>query len=272
MVCANLEPHTLDPLPRPHPSTKRLRASKTFRPPDYVLPRFFALPTSSTSHPFHPRIHEHIKTSPSERVYWAIPIVGPVYIPDWSDHITSPTARRAPVPASGKWVQQIDPKSDGICDMPSSPSGTLPTATGPRLRSLTWTDALVKHFWKAFLVPLYTDQSFPFGSISVRLSGPKPDPHLDLVPPTSLRSWSMISPAAGPGDSASLPVRPEMGDHIRLYCDARYALSLRTWLNSIEVELSSLLPDRSDILFPSPYLLFKKIRLVLVGSLGPAFQ
>jgi hypothetical protein len=61
-----------------------------------------------------------------------------------------------------------------------------------------------------------------------------------------------------------------MGDHIRLYCDARYALSLRTWLNSIEVELSSLLPDRSDILFPSPYLLFKKIRLVLVGSLGEA--
>lgn len=178
--------------------------------------------------------------------------------------------RKAPIPSAGKWVPELDPKIGYDHHVPSSPLGPASTTTLSHSRSMIWTDALLRHFWEDFVVPLYTDHDFPFGSISVRLSGPKPDPYLNLAPPASLRPWSDISSANTPARSVTLPVRPEIGDHIRLYCDARYALSLRTWLNSIEIELASLSPERNDVPFPSPYLPFEKIRLVLVGPLGEA--
>ena len=62
-----------------------------------------------------------------------------------------------------------------------------------------------------------------------------------------------------------------MGDHIRLYCDLKHALALRTWIHSVEVDsaqlgLDSALAGNGDKLFRP----FDKVRLVLIGHRGEA--
>lgn len=66
------------------------------------------------------------------------------------------------------------------------------------------------------------------------------------------------------------PDRPGCGDHIRFYCDAKRCLSLRTWLNGIEVDLKDVkgeeLGERREQ--GSMHRPFEKVRLCLVGERG----
>jgi hypothetical protein len=120
------------------------------------------------------------------------------------------------------------------------------------------------YFFTRFLLPLYRDGSQPFGALSIALSGPKPDPFIALHPAPSLETHLFLHVSKEtppdqvpikPGgnetphgtkkdvDRALTPTRPESGDHIRLYCDARYALSLRSWLYGVEIPISILGSD-----------------------------
>lgn len=134
---------------------------------------------------------------------------------------------------------------------------------------------------------LQADPKQPFGPCSIRLSGPKPDPYIALkpAPPLEPTIWSSTTPVdTAHGETQNpRPVRPEIGDHIRIYCDADRALSLRMLLNGIEVEPSILdaddstgggrKPSQSVTLKRGRYSPFggsDKIRLVLVGERGEA--
>jgi hypothetical protein len=80
------------------------------------------------------------------------------------------------------------------------------------------------------LTALYEHPQQSYGSLSIRTSGPKPDPFLVSDESTLLTHHVHI-----PGPSEIIPVKPECGAHIRLYVDAKHALSLRTWLNCVDI-------------------------------------
>lgn len=73
------------------------------------------------------------------------------------------------------------------------------------------------------------------GALSIRLSGPKPDPFLDLTDPLPLATYQHVPEQLKEMGDGLGPVRAECGDHIRVYVDAKYALALRTWLYALEI-------------------------------------
>lgn len=255
-----LQPHALLAKPR---IAGQKRAAK---PPDFILPRYYS--TAGSRHPFHPDLVDFLRAEPSTRVYWAIPVCGPVIVPTYFDPCTSLSPPpKAPTPSAGT-----------ILDHPPT---VLQSDTRHTLR---WTIELLRHFWTDFIVPLYAEPTSPFGAISIMVSGPKPDPFLALRTASALRAWPSARATGrsdhSEGDSRHMtgPVRPEMGDHIRVYCQAKHALSLRTWLHSIEVDLDALgrddlgpstMPSR-DKPPPGLYRVFDRSRLVLVGDRGEA--
>ncbi len=110
----------------------------------------------------------------------------------------------------------------------------------------------------SFLIPLHQRDDQPFGAISIRLSGPKPDPFIAFTPPPPLVSHQHTPP----GKQGTTPARVDAGDHVRVYCDARYALGLRTWLYGIEVD-RAVIKAGTGMFRP-----FDKVRLVLAGERG----
>lgn len=192
-----------------------------------------------------------------------------MHVPGWYDPSTLPKEAKAPIPSSAK----IAPLETPI-ELPSD-SPEKAKASRHKRRDLRWTPSLLAHFWTAFLVPLYQDPSFVFGAISLRLSGPKPDPYLALPSPPPFPPW-LYPPATAPSPAVdnltppSTPVRPEMGDHIRLYCDLKYALAIRTWLHAIEVDLAQINPGNTAAKQENMFRPFEKARLVLVGHRGEA--
>ena len=156
-----------------------------------------------------------------------------------------------PIPSSAAFASQ-HPKL--LAAKPSRPS------------PLKWTPELLDHFVKSFLLPLRQSRTF---SLSLTFSGPKPDPFIDLPPPAPLPRH-LNSPKPGKIDATRdhvIPVRPEAGDHLRIYCDAREALSLRTWLNGVALD-SNILGETGAVVGAKPWKLFDKVRLCLVGELG----
>ena len=125
---------------------------------------------------------------------------------------------------------------------------------------LAWTPELLRHFLSSFLLPLYHRQDQPFGPISIRLSGPKPDPFIALNPPQPLMTHQRLPH----GKEGMTPMRVETGDHIRVYCDAKCILSIRTWFHGVEVDRAAVKAGEGTLK------LFNKIRLVLVGERGEA--
>ena len=213
-------------------------------PPDYVLPRFF---TTAHSHPFHPDLALYIAGTPFARVHWIIPVQGPVIIPGWADSITgSHPVEAGPSPSAGDLLDHL-----------------LPSDLTQRSAILAWTPDLLRHLMTAFLLPLCEIRDQPFGPISIRLSGPKPDPFIALKPYPPLVSHQYLPPLPINKDATG-PVRGETGDHIRVYCDAKGALGLRTWFHGIEVD-RAMIKAGEGLLRP-----FDKVRLILVGEMGEA--
>lgn len=252
-AAAYTQPHSL------FPKLNGSCQSKSPLPPKYILPRFYSL--ASSSHPFHPNLDLYIANNPYARVYWSIPIQGPIHIPTYSDHLSTPPPK-APVPSSAQL---------------RSSASILPKSRGALI---SWTPGLLSHFWSDFLIPLHALPE-SFGTVSITLSGPKPDPYLSLRPSEPLPPWSTHSLSAhteqetsaySAGDSVgSRPVRPEMGDHIRIYSPLESALSLRTWLHAIEVD-SNIIEGLTKLEDGPKKLvrLFDKARFVLVGDRGEA--
>ncbi|ORY35892.1 hypothetical protein BCR39DRAFT_556019 [Naematelia encephala] len=263
-------PHHLNPSPLAKPRTNHPPT-----PPDYILPRALVssiAPGSTPSHPYHPDLRMYISSNPTARLYWLIPLHGPVIIPtllSTSAKVptsTTTTSSKIPTPSYGEIVDSL----------PSD------TASDPKVRPapIIWTSALLRYIWQSFLVPLVSQSPVnAFGHITIRLSGPKPDPFLALLPPPPLDRHMYFS-----GDTATRPERVEAGDHLRIYVDAKKALALRTWLHGIEIpgnivraqkgkeilveegkgsERSERGQEKGDIWRP-----FHKVRLCLIGEKG----
>lgn len=242
---------------QPHTYSNIGALPERVRPADYNLFRNYR----TSSHPFHPDLHQYARKNPYGRVYWLIPIHGPVIVPGLNDAVE--LSERAyqpekdiPVPSSGSF---------------STEKTIEATVKLVRPAPLRWTPALLNHFVQSFLLPLR--QSRLFG-ISLAFSGPKPDPFIALPAAPRLTPHVHIpKKSTGPGpqiaDSPTPPVRPEVGDHLRVYCDAKEALSLRTWLNGVAVDRSAV--DGDGITTGGqgqPRKLFEKVRLCLVGDRG----
>lgn len=323
------QPHSLSPLPRP----KSKSTKPPLRPPDYILPSALSALSSPIAHPYHPDLAGYIGSNPTARVYWLIPVHGPVLLPGWNDPADLRETNARPLGPSDIPPQALGPPGKAVSgggspaphrdlSMSTKPTGIPPSLShthtrsslissttlplpSPSLLSLTaaiparphtrpapvlWTPALLSTFYTRFLLPLYRDGSQPFGALSIAVSGPKPDPFLALFPPNPLEAHLSVTPrapapalnagtkhaaivvsprrsndggsdardshdvhngidgntdrSACPEDEAvaaathrsnPVPVRVEAGDHIRVYCNAKHALALRTWLYGIEV-------------------------------------
>ncbi|RSH82175.1 hypothetical protein EHS25_006108 [Saitozyma podzolica] len=335
-VRANMVYPAFSPLASAAPSTQVQVLQTPLRPPDYNLPSALSAPSPPIAHPFHPDLAGYIGSNPTARVYWLIPVHGPVLLAGWNDpaelvavdeasanpqdparvpgqpHAEVGIGLSGGSPCTGnRGVSAKTTKPPGIppslshthtrtsliapstLPLPSpallSPTSAIPARPHTRPAPVLWTPALLSTFYTRFLLPLYRDGSQPFGAVSIAVSGPKPDPFLALVPPNPLEAhWSATprepakaaqsakavtggdvsvsvslrrsndghhghhghdgdrgetSPAdpgvvAGKADSnrpVPVPVRVEAGDHIRVYCNAKHALALRTWLYGIEV-------------------------------------
>ncbi|GFZ48333.1 hypothetical protein JCM24511_06081 [Saitozyma sp. JCM 24511] len=321
-------PHSLSPLPRP----KSKSTKPPLRPPDYILPSALSALSSPIAHPYHPDLAGYIGSNPTARVYWLIPVHGPVLLPGWNDPADLRETNARPLGPCDIPPQALGPPGKAVSgggspaphrdlSMSTKPTSIPPSLShthtrsslissttlplpSPSLLSLTaaiptrphtrpapvlWTPALLSTFYTRFLLPLYRDGTQPFGALSIAVSGPKPDPFLALVPPNPLEAHLSVTPRAPPpalnagtkhaaivvsprrsndgfdardshdvhngiDGSANLsacpedeaveadtnrpvpaPVRVEAGDHIRVYCNAKHALALRTWLYGIEV-------------------------------------
>lgn len=251
--------------PYPAVSAPAKRVKRGVAAADYILPTKL----SSIPHPYHPSLPHHLSSHPNARLHWIIPINGPVCVP--GINIPTPSAPHALSPSIAS-LSEYQPLVD-------------PTT---RPFPLAWTPPLLLQFMEK-LVGIYQDSSRPYGSLSISLSGPKPDPFLDLPIPAPLATHAHLPSAIGTSPSA--PVRPECGDHIRVYVDAKYALGFRTWLHNVEIPLSDLgdhwmnptasgdRPVESSMVVDTQaprgrkrkgLALFNKVRLILVGERGEA--
>lgn len=165
------------------------------------------------AHPFHPDV-AHYCAKAKARVYWLIPIHGPVIVPGLQDPVSDPAAR--PWASGAEFAQAHTP--------PESPLS--------KPRQLQWTPALLNLFLKTRFEPAWMDTERPYGPLHLTFSGPKPDPYLALRPPQLLTTHQHVPW----GKEGRAPVRVEAGDHMRIYCDAARAMSFRTWLHWWQVE------------------------------------
>ena len=238
------------------------------KPPDYNLFRKY----QTVIHPYHPDLHRYTTKNPYGRVYWLIPIHGPVIVPNLNDDVlTSPIATTEdaiPIPSSATFATKVlnIPKTKGRANRPAP---------------VPWTASLLDHFIQSFLLPLRRSRVY---GLSIVFSGPKPDPFIALLPPPRLvehvhgvRSGSnhkievekenataAIPPMGASEPVPDRPVRVEAGDHMRIYCDAKEALSLRTWLHGIHVDGQFGQGGNGE----KGRRLFDKVRLCLIGEKG----
>nr|XP_018259955.1 uncharacterized protein I303_08027 [Kwoniella dejecticola CBS 10117]OBR82113.1 hypothetical protein I303_08027 [Kwoniella dejecticola CBS 10117] len=231
------------PLPYSHPSKylppPRKRIKTTI--PSYQLPRTY----SSLPHPFHPDLPRYIQQNPSARVYWLIPIHGPVFIPTLNHPLTANIYEGQVIPSTASFA--LSDSSPRFLDIERNQREKSKSKSTPS--PIEWTSSTLLSFLRNFLHPLYMDAERPFGVLGYAFSGPKPDPFIDLPAPRPLidhaRYGRLISDdkldksenmtRGVDGDVRPPPVRPEAGDHLRIYVNAKYALGLRTWLHNIKI-------------------------------------
>ncbi|WRT70503.1 uncharacterized protein IL334_007501 [Kwoniella shivajii] len=262
------------PLPYNHSSRylpKPTKKIKIIPIPKYNLPRTY----STFEHPFHPALLRYISIAPFARVYWLLPIHGPILIPTLNHPMTSNLYPNATIPSSGM-----------LCDTLLATVSTKSAKPIP----INWTSTLLLNFIEHYLYPLYMDDNRPFGIISYVFSGPKPDPFIDLPTPPIVQSHAHLpTPINGEekqrerekysqdqmhNSCTSKPVRAESGDHLRIYCNAKYALELRTWLHNVKIPAVSI-SSKSAVQDGLPAIneqetmrIFYKTRLTLVGEKG----
>ncbi|WWC98769.1 hypothetical protein V866_005662 [Kwoniella sp. B9012] len=214
------------PYPYTHPSRYLPPpiTRKKIKIPPYNLPRTY----HSLSHPFHPNLPEYIQSEGSRRVYWLIPIHGPIYIPTLNPPLTENIYPGQVVPTKGELVDQIPDKET---DKHTS-------------KKIFWTSSLLLPFIQQFLHPLYMDDQRPFGVLGYTFSGAKPDPFLNIPYRSSTNTDDFETRKkhndnnVGFIDKANM-VKPECGDHLRIYCNLRYSLELRTWLHNVKIPIPS---------------------------------
>ncbi|WWC72405.1 uncharacterized protein I206_106367 [Kwoniella pini CBS 10737] len=272
------------PLPYSHPSRylpHSKKRKKTIIPP-YQLPRTY----TSLPHPFHPDFLQYIKSQSSARVYWLIPIHGPVYIPLLNHPLTKSIYEGQVIPSEGIFLDSIN---------------VTKQQDKSNMKLIQWTSELLLNFLESFLHPLYMNENRPFGIIGYSFSGAKPDPYIDLPVPSPLAfhagykvskqdqnqvdiSLENITVEANKSEinvkEYKEVIRPEVGDHLRIYLSLKFALQLRTWLHNIKIPITSSSeivnkdnPEGENTINinaieDSNIRMFYKTRLTLIGERG----
>ncbi|WVQ63107.1 uncharacterized protein L199_001258 [Kwoniella botswanensis] len=233
---------------------------KKIKIPPYNLPRTY----HSLSHPFHPNLPEYIQSEGSRRVYWLIPIHGPIYIPNLNHPLTENIYPGQVVPTKGELVDQIP---DAAKDKDKS-------------KKIFWTSSSLLSLIQQFLHPLYMDDQRPFGVLGYTFSGAKPDPFLEIPYHSSTNTDDFETRKKHNDNNVGFidkhkMVKPECGDHLRIYCNLRYSLELRTWLHNVKIPIPNSNNNNDEKekgeeeeKESKSVRIFYKTRLTLVGDKG----
>ncbi|WVO17592.1 hypothetical protein L204_105289 [Cryptococcus depauperatus] len=194
----------------------------------------FILPSCSKVYPnpYHPDLHHYARINPEGRVYWLVPVHGPVLIRGVNHPLDEKKTVMVPLQPSAAILSSCE--SDQVSDLATSSSkmdASVPATISQQPKALSWTPERLKWFITHWVK--YCTNSC-FGCSSFAFSGPKPDPFLDLALPPPLTVHQYL-PSNSPYDVKGQPVRVECGDHLRLYCSAKYALQFKSFLNKVWV-------------------------------------
>jgi hypothetical protein len=169
-------------------------------------------------------------------VKWLIPVHGPVTVPGLSEE----RAWDGFQPSDGHLALGHDEYRE-VRRKYRQFSALVPGAASTssveksRPRPLLLTEELLREIWNK-LVRL---RKFGrFGPIALALSSPQPDPFRPTGNPTTSLSRHECIPTSLIGESVYSmvrPVKPEVGDHIKLFCDLRYAMAIRFVLKGMEL-------------------------------------
>lgn len=200
-----------------------------------------SLPTGR--HPFHPSLEYYIGQRPYTRVKWLIPVHGPVAIPGLAEE----SGAEEFLPSDGHLALDIEEyrQVKRMHRHRSAPSTTLPSAVASSSthmarnlpRPLVVTEQLLRAIWNK-LVRL--SKLGRFGPIALALSSFQPDPFRPIEGNQRSiieRHKCNLSPSVGESTTGNdtRPVKPEVGDHIKLFCDLRYAMAIRSVLRGMEI-------------------------------------
>lgn len=195
---------------------------QTAPPPlDYLCE---SIPTFPARHPFHPDLQYYIDSSPYTRVKWLIPIHGPVDLVDLPEDEGLVVFR----PSSGHLAlseaEYRDMRKRHRQNSSSTGSGATIKLSA---RPIVWTRDSLGETWNLLLKMRKLGR---LGPIALALASSEPDPFRPAAPQSSskldhhrhlpFRSGETVHPDAR-------PVRLEIGDHIKLFCDLRFALAVR---------------------------------------------
>ncbi|KIR42572.1 hypothetical protein I307_04536 [Cryptococcus deuterogattii 99/473] len=267
-------PHSQPP-PRKAPQRRSLSEGLVY---PYKLPRaYYAFPDS---HPYHPDLSYYCSKKPMARVYWVIPIHGPVLIPGVNYPIDL-TAQNRNKGVRNKSLKGLIPSfatftpsstsSTPVQPFPSSSSTLFSTSVSQShlqpqssAAAIHWTPPKLSWFLQKWVRESWVDDPRGwFGSLSWTLAGP------------SVSNWVSVpeTPPREISKNAKRAVKPQVGDHLRIYCDAVRALELRLFISKAWVPTQDFsgqdrkLSEEEEVKLDKERIV-EKARLCLVGDRG----
>lgn len=285
-------PHSQPP---PRKAPQRRSSSERLVYP-YKLPRAYY--TFPDSHPYHPDISYYCFKRPMARVYWVIPIHGPVLIPGVNHPIdlavqngseeVGDTRLKGLIPSSATFAPSSSSPSAPVQPIPSSSSIPFSPSVSethlqpqPSAATIHWTPPKLSWFLQKWVRESWADDPRGwFGSLSWTLAGPSVSNWISLPEtPRELGSHVCVrSSTAKDGETSKCErkaVKPQMGDHLRMYCDAERALELRLFISKAWVPTRDFSGQDRKLSEEEEAGLDKerimgKVRLCLVGDRGEA--
>ncbi|WVQ72549.1 hypothetical protein IAR50_002106 [Cryptococcus sp. DSM 104548] len=182
-------------------------------------------------HPYHPDIHHFIQKRPWARVCWVIPIHGPVHIP----RINDPLEPFIPPAASGndsptkaaKLPRQLVPSAGKLVD------DAQPVGSERDPQTIQWTPQRLRWFIKQWMIPSWQDDTHGFfGPLSWAIQSGNLDWWAGRDQRRASSEAEKVHVEVPEGMESKKSVKAEMGDCMRIWCDARRALSLRLAIRS----------------------------------------
>ncbi|ODN74998.1 hypothetical protein L198_08184 [Cryptococcus wingfieldii CBS 7118] len=185
-------------------------------------------------HPYHPDIHHYIQKRPWARVCWVIPIHGPVHIPGINDPLepfVPPVSAAGGSPKKAPMIPRQLIPSSGVLALDSASLGAEKSAS-----TIYWTPQRLKYFIQQWLIPSWQDDTKGlFGPLSWAVQSGNLDWWNLRDVGEGRREGEGLHVEVPDGIAGKKSVKAEMGDCLRIWCDARRALSLRmaicrTWV------------------------------------------
>jgi hypothetical protein len=216
---------TLTPIFQPHVVAVPLNVPERHAPPpaDFLCE---PIPVFPSRHPFHPDLQHYIDSSPHTRVKWLIPIHGPVDLVDLPEDEALAGFRPSWGHLALSEAEYRDVRKQHR-QTSSSTTGSNGASTKSSARPLVWTQDSLGETWNMLLKMRKLGR---LGPIALALASSEPDPFRPAARQSSYALHHHKCTTFRPVDSVhsdTRPVRPEIGDHIKLFCDLRFAMAVR---------------------------------------------